>query len=119
MIAIFDIFPQSQPGKSSRSQRDAVENLVGVRPSPDAVTVAIKPRQNVSVGVGFRPRDGRERYSLVLIRNNLTVLDALVVQGQGGAGELRLNNKRPGANSNLLFELKTSHLVDCNSKSSQ
>eukprot|EP00057_Strongylocentrotus_purpuratus_P022121 XP_011676595.1 PREDICTED: transmembrane protein 131 isoform X5 [Strongylocentrotus purpuratus] len=112
-----DVKDKSSPGKCLKSQREAVESLIGVKTSPDALIVSIKPKQNVTVHLGFRPTDTKERYSLILIRNNLTVLDAVVVQGQGGSGELRLNNKRPGVNSNLLFELKSSHLVDCNKTS--
>ncbi|XP_041456206.1 transmembrane protein 131-like isoform X2 [Lytechinus variegatus] len=112
-----DVKDKSSPGKCLKSHRESVENMIGVKTSDDALLVGIKPRQNVTVHLGFRPTDTRERYSLILIRNNLTVLDAVVVQGQGGSGELRLNNKRPGVNSNLLFELKSSHLVDCNKTS--
>ncbi|XP_071504186.1 transmembrane protein 131-like, partial [Diadema antillarum] len=112
-----DVKDKSSPGKCLKSHREAVESATGVTPSADATVVALKPRQNVTVHIGFRPTDTRERYSLILIRNNLTVLDAVAVQGQGGAGELRLNSKRPGVNSNLLFELKSSHLVDCNKTS--
>ena len=50
-------------------------------------------------------------------RNNLTVLDGIVVQGQGARGEFTLNGKRPGSQSTLLFEIKPSQLTDCHSKS--
>lgn len=49
-------------------------------------------------------------------RNNLTVLDGIVVQGQGARGEFTLNGKRPGSQSTLLFEIKPSQLTDCHSK---
>lgn len=58
-------------------------------------------------------------YSLFLMfifRNNLTVLDGIVVQGQGARGEFTLNCKRPGSHSTLLFEIKPNQLVDCHSK---
>ena len=50
-------------------------------------------------------------------RNNLTVLDGIVVQGQGARGEFTLNGKRPGSHSTLLFEIKPSQLTDCHSES--
>ena len=40
-----------------------------------------------------------------------------MVQGQGARGQLTINEKKPGLESLLLFELKASHLNDCNSKS--
>lgn len=53
---------------------------------------------------------------MFIIRNNLTVLDGIVVQGQGARGEFTLNGKRPGSHSTLLFEIKPNQLVDCHSK---
>ena len=50
-------------------------------------------------------------------RNNLTVLDGIVVQGKGARGEFTLNGKRPGPHSTLLFEIKPSQLAECHSKS--
>ena len=48
-------------------------------------------------------------------RNNLTIIDAYVLQGQGGRGELKLNNKKPGA-STLQFDIAEKHLKNCDSK---
>ena len=49
-------------------------------------------------------------------RNNLTVLDAVAVQGQGARGEFTLNGLKPGAHSTILFELKPNHLAECHSE---
>ena len=56
------------------------------------------------------------RVFVLMYRNNLTVVDAVVVQGQGARGEFTLNGKKPGLHSMLLFELKPSHLSDCHSE---
>ncbi|XP_038063228.1 transmembrane protein 131-like [Patiria miniata] len=95
----------------------AIEDAFGVKPNRTALTVAIKPHQNVTVAIGFKPSDGRERISLILIRNNLTILDGFMVRGRGARGELRFNSKMPSPNSNLLFELKPTHLEDCDRSS--
>ena len=42
----------------------------------------------------------------LVFRNNLTVLDGIVVQGQGARGEFTLNGKRPGTH-NDYSHLKT------------
>ena len=55
--------------------------------------------------------------NMSVFRNNLTVLDGIVVQGKGARGEFTLNGKRPGSHSTLLFEIKPSQLADCHSKS--
>ena len=49
-------------------------------------------------------------------RNNLTVLELVVIQGQGARGQLKINDKLPSMGSLLLFELQSSHLTDCNSE---
>lgn len=49
-------------------------------------------------------------------RNNLTILEAVVVQGQGGRGELRFSSRRPGSTSPLQFELNEKHLKNCDSE---
>jgi hypothetical protein len=36
-------------------------------------------------------------YNFFHFRNNLTIIDAIVVQGQGGRGEMKLSNKKPGS----------------------
>ena len=54
--------------------------------------------------------------NILVFRNNLTVLDGIVVQGQGARGEFTINGKRPGTHSTLLFEIKPSQLADCHSE---
>ena len=55
------------------------------------------------------------KYFSSFFRNNLTIIDAYVLQGQGGRGELKLNNKKPGA-STLQFDIAEKHLKNCDSK---
>ena len=53
----------------------------------------------------------------VFYRNNLTILDLVVVQGQGAKTNFQINGKAPGGKSSvLLFQIKADHLQDCNSK---
>lgn len=52
----------------------------------------------------------------ILFRNNLTIIDAIVVQGQGGRGEMKLSNKRPGSAIPLQFDITEKHLKNCDSK---
>lgn len=57
-------------------------------------------------------------YELSLcFRNNLTILDLVMVQGQGAQTNFNINGNAPGGKSSvLLFEIKPVHLKDCNSK---
>lgn len=62
-------------------------------------------------------------YSLTLpflclppFRNNLTILDVVLVHGQGGRGEMRFSNKKVGSAMPLLFDMTEKHLKSCDSK---
>ncbi|XP_071949675.1 transmembrane protein 131-like [Antedon mediterranea] len=109
-----DIKEKDSPGRGLLKHRSAIEKTFGVSPNISVLTISIKAHENITINVGFRPTDHRERISLILIRNNMTIMDAFVVKGTGARGELRLNGRVPNSNSNLLFELKPTHLADCN-----
>uniref|UniRef100_A0A023G8N5 Uncharacterized protein n=1 Tax=Amblyomma triste TaxID=251400 RepID=A0A023G8N5_AMBTT len=76
-------------------------------------TFQLTPGMRVRLKVGFSPRDDQPAASLLLIRNNLTVMSAVTLKGHGGYGQLRVGNKVPGSDSVLNFELSESHLKDC------
>lgn len=46
-------------------------------------------------------------------RNNLTVMDAVMVQGQGTTESLRVAGKLPGPGSSLRFKITEALLKDC------
>lgn len=50
---------------------------------------------------------------LFLHRNNLTVMDAVMVQGQGTTENLRVAGKLPGPGSSLRFKITEALLKDC------
>lgn len=51
--------------------------------------------------------------SLCVYRNNLTVMEFLVVQGQGSYERLRVGGKAPGPGGFLRFKMTESLLKDC------
>ena len=51
-----------------------------------------------------------------LSRNNLTIVETVVIQGQGGCGELRFGNRKASSVSPLLFDMTEKHLKYCDSK---
>ncbi|KAL3880716.1 hypothetical protein ACJMK2_032934, partial [Sinanodonta woodiana] len=95
--------------------RKYIENSLGIKPHHDTITTILQPGVKIKVRIGFQPKDDIYRMSLVLIRNNLTIIDAIVLQGQGGRGEMKLNNKRPGS-SVLQFDITERHLKNCDKK---
>ena len=55
-------------------------------------------------------------FNSLFIRNNLTVIELVRVQGQGGKGDLRLSNRRPGSTKPLSFEMSDKHMKLCESE---
>ncbi|KAH9505685.1 hypothetical protein Btru_055497, partial [Bulinus truncatus] len=115
-FVLYDLEPV---GKSSTTasflaqHRKTVESTLGVIPHKHTLAAILQPGNKIKVKVGFQPKDDLARSSLIIIRNNLTIIDAVVVQGQGRKGDMRFNNKKPGSHSALTFELTEKHLKNC------
>ena len=75
----------------------------------------IGANQKVRIRAAFQPKDDIFKSSLILIRNNLTILDAIILRGQGGQGDMRFSNRRPGSTTPLLLEISEKHLKACDS----
>ncbi|XP_075545402.1 transmembrane protein 131 isoform X1 [Dermacentor variabilis] len=90
-----------------------LEEYFHVQTHRKSLAFQLTPGMRVRVKVGFSPKDDQPASSLLLIRNNLTVVSAVMLKGQGGYGQLRLGNKVPGGDAVLTFELSESHLKDC------
>nr|XP_051675898.1 transmembrane protein 131-like isoform X7 [Oryctolagus cuniculus] len=73
----------------------------------------LQPLEVRRVGVVFTPADYGKVASLILIRNNLTVLDVIGVEGFGARELLRVGGRLPGAGGSLRFKVPESTLMDC------
>ncbi|KAK2508168.1 hypothetical protein MC885_014101 [Smutsia gigantea] len=96
---------QSSTGFTEGFSRHSVLNLI------------LKPGEKKSVKVKFTPIYNRTVSSLIIIRNNLTVMDAVMVQGQGTTENLRVAGKLPGPGSSLRFKITEALLKDCTDSS--
>ncbi|TKC41887.1 hypothetical protein EI555_011400, partial [Monodon monoceros] len=92
---------QSSTGFTEGLSRHLILNLI------------LKPGEKKSVKVKFTPIHNRTVSSLIVIRNNLTVMDAVMVQGQGTTENLRVAGKLPGPGSSLRFKITEALLKDC------
>ncbi|XP_067416094.1 transmembrane protein 131 isoform X2 [Emydura macquarii macquarii] len=80
------------------------------------LNIVLKPGERKSVKVKFTPILNKTVSSLIIIRNNLTVIDAIMVQGQGTTESLRVAGKPPGPGSSLRFKITEALLKDCSEK---
>ncbi|XP_005995907.1 transmembrane protein 131 isoform X2 [Latimeria chalumnae] len=80
------------------------------------LNLILKPGEKKSIKVKFTPVQNKTVTSLLIIRNNLTVMDAVVVQGQGTTESLKVAGKPPGPGSSLRFKITEALLKDCSDK---
>ncbi|XP_018413444.1 PREDICTED: transmembrane protein 131-like [Nanorana parkeri] len=65
------------------------------------------------VGIVFAPLDYRKVTSYIIVRNNLTFLDMITVEGLGARELLRVGGRLPGIGGSLRFKVPESTLMDC------
>ncbi|GAB5570441.1 transmembrane protein 131-like isoform X1 [Prionailurus iriomotensis] len=73
----------------------------------------LQPLEMKRVGVVFTPADYGKVTSLILIRNNLTVIDMIGVEGFGARELLKVGGRLPGSGGSLRFKVPESTLMDC------
>ncbi|CAL8291077.1 unnamed protein product [Lota lota] len=85
-------------------------------PRPHVYNVPLQPEEHRRLRLRFSPQSNHTVTSLLILRNNLTVVEFLVVQGQGCYERLKVGGKYPGAGGFLRFKMVESHLRECTDK---
>ncbi|XP_069954287.1 transmembrane protein 131 isoform X3 [Cherax quadricarinatus] len=113
--------PPPAPEISGLAQhRRALEEQFKTRVAKDSIAIILEPGVRVKVWLSFTPPDEKIHTTVLLVRNNLTVIDAMLVQGRGGRGFLKFGNRKPGSTMPLAFNIGAKHLKDCdNARSSK
>jgi hypothetical protein len=112
-----------------------VHGELGVETSEAAVTVLLGPHGTSNIDIEFLPRTQKTVTSLLILRsaclpvclsllffnlstrNNLTIMDGVIVQGQGVLSMFTLDGRDPGNDHMPLhFNLTASYLAKCNGK---
>ncbi|XP_072295624.1 transmembrane protein 131 isoform X2 [Eucyclogobius newberryi] len=83
---------------------------------PFVFNLLLLPGEIKSFNVRFTPISNHSVSSLLIVRNNLTVIDTIVLQGRGTTESLKVAGKAPGQGSFLRFKLTEGLLRDCNEK---
>ncbi|NWW93913.1 T131L protein, partial [Rhynochetos jubatus] len=89
------------------------EVLISKKCSSELLQLSLQPLETRKVGVIFTPVDYKRVASLILIRNNLTVLDVVNVEGFGAKELLKVGGRLPGAGGSLRFKVPEATLMDC------
>ncbi|XP_029005175.1 transmembrane protein 131 isoform X2 [Betta splendens] len=83
---------------------------------PFVYNLLLLPGEIKSFNVRFTPISNHSVSSLLIIRNNLTVIDTIVLHGRGTTESLKVAGKPPGQGSSLRFKMTESLLKDCTDK---
>ncbi|KAM6963118.1 transmembrane protein 131 [Aplochiton taeniatus] len=83
---------------------------------PFVYNLVLLPGEVKSFRLRFTPVSNHSVSSLLIVRNNLTVIDMIVVQGQGTTESLKVAGKPPGPGSSLRFKMTEALLKDCTDK---
>ncbi|XP_076004717.1 transmembrane protein 131 isoform X2 [Genypterus blacodes] len=83
---------------------------------PFVYNLLLLPGEVKSFNVRFTPVSNHSVSSLLIVRNNLTVIDTIVLQGRGTTESLKVAGKSPGQGSSLRFKMTEALLKDCTEK---
>lgn len=94
-------------------QKECDQELEHIDCSHEVIELQLQPWERQQVGIVFTPVDYRKVTSLIVIRNNLTVLDVVTIEGVGAREMLRVGGRLPGIGGSLRFKVPESTLIDC------
>uniref|UniRef100_A0A183BL57 TMEM131_like domain-containing protein n=2 Tax=Globodera pallida TaxID=36090 RepID=A0A183BL57_GLOPA len=101
-----------RPGSPVPQFREEVEAILGGPVPRFTQTLLLRPGMSTRIRIGFLPNDYALHSSLLLIRNNLTALEPVVLYGRGAKMHMDIDNKTARSQP-LLFEILPQHLADC------
>ncbi|CAL8393846.1 unnamed protein product, partial [Boreogadus saida] len=76
----------------------------------------LQPGESRSFNVRFTPSSNHSVSSLLIVRNNLTVMDVLLLEGHGVREHLRVGKKTQGQDGYLRFKVTEALLRHCNNQ---
>lgn len=86
---------------------------LSVKPHKKSVAFLLDPSSNIPITLAFKPERPEISSSLLMIRNNLTVLEVVKLMGSGAYAQFKFGNRRPGSGTPLMFELSEKYLQIC------
>ncbi|XP_075901839.1 transmembrane protein 131 isoform X4 [Nelusetta ayraudi] len=83
---------------------------------PFVYNLLLQPGEVRSFSVRFTPVSNHSVSSLLIVRNNLTVIDTILLHGRGATESLKVAGKPPGQGSSLRFKMTEALLKECTEK---
>lgn len=77
----------------------------------------IHPHSHVKVGLNFLAKEPGTYSTVMYLRNNLTVVEAVWITARAVVPQFKFGNRRPGSQTSLMFEIGDKHLKLCEKKS--
>ncbi|KPM08117.1 hypothetical protein QR98_0066310 [Sarcoptes scabiei] len=91
---------------SSNSQVRRMTEWLGVEPNVNSYIMLLPPGIRHRLTITFSPMEERNYTSLLILRNNLTIIDVVMLRGEGGRGLLKIGKSLPNAsNSKLVIDI--------------
>lgn len=94
--------------------REELEKELGMNVPRFTLSAILQPHMKLRVRFGFLPSDYTLRSSLLIIRNNLTMVEPVVVYGRGARIGMEVEKVKSRSKTPLYFEIRHDHLHDCN-----
>lgn len=83
---------------------------------PFVYNLLLLPGEVKAFSVRFTPISNHSVSTLLIVRNNLTVIDTIILHGRGTTESLKVAGKPPGQGSSLRFKITEALLKDCTEK---
>jgi hypothetical protein len=80
-------------------------NLTISSSNKNVVVLSLEPHQAAEIQIQFKPEKLEIYHSLLLIRNNLTIMDTYLIKAKGGSAHVRIENMTPMKSSLFLNEI--------------
>lgn len=94
-------FTISQPTLPSSDSSSSTTSTM----TATSIQLALGPNESANIQVKFRPEELGTHENVLIVRNNLTILDAYLIRAEAGSAELRIDDLEPSKTS-ILFNAK-------------
>lgn len=93
--------------------RDYFWDISRIPTHKTSLPVLLLPNQSKKIFLEFEAEESKTYSSLILLRNNLTILEVVRLKGKGSVPVFKLGNRKQGTGQPLLFDINEKSLQGC------